>query len=53
MNRITFGFSDNNGMSLIVTTHSGNELWLGNYYAATNHSLLRQKKIKAGTSKSI
>ena len=35
-------------MNLIFTTEEGNELWLGDYYAATNLKLLKQKKIDSG-----
>jgi hypothetical protein len=35
-------------MNLIHTNANGNELWLGDYYAATDLNLLRQKKITYG-----
>lgn len=35
-------------MNLIYTTEEGNELWLGDYFAATNLKLLKQKKIDSG-----
>jgi hypothetical protein len=36
-------------MNLILTTSEGGELWLGDYYAATDLPLLKQKKITHGT----
>lgn len=36
-------------MNLVHTTSEGNELWLGDYYAATDFALLKQKKITSGT----
>ena len=36
-------------MNLVHTTNEGTELWLGDYYAATDLNLLKQKKITAGT----
>ena len=35
-------------MNLIYTTEEGSELWLGDYFAATNLKLLKQKKIDSG-----
>jgi hypothetical protein len=35
-------------MNLVHTTTDGGELWLGDYYAASNNTLLKQKNIKAG-----
>lgn len=40
-------------MNLIHTTNEGSELWLGDYYAASNKSLLKQKNIRSGTIQSI
>lgn len=37
-------------MNLVHKTSEGTELWLGDYYAATNLALLRQKGIKSGTT---
>lgn len=37
-------------MNLVHTTQDGQELWLGDYYAASNHNLLKQKNIKAGNT---
>lgn len=36
-------------MNLVHTTPEGTELWLGDYYAATDLNLLKQKKITSGT----
>lgn len=36
-------------MNLVHTTSDGNELWLGDYYAATNLKLLKDKKISSGS----
>lgn len=35
-------------MSLVHTTDEGTELWLGDYYAATDVMKLKQKNIKSG-----
>lgn len=35
-------------MNHIYTSNEGGELWLGDYYAATNLNLLKQKNIKSG-----
>ncbi len=35
-------------MNIVYTTNEGNELWLGDYYAATDFNLLKQKKITSG-----
>jgi hypothetical protein len=35
-------------MNLVYTSKEGTELWLGDYYAATNLNLLKQKNIKSG-----
>lgn len=35
-------------MNLVHTSSEGGELWLGDYYAATDHNLLKQKKITSG-----
>lgn len=35
-------------MNVVHTTSEGNELWLGDYYAATDLNLLKQKKIGSG-----
>ena len=37
-------------MSLVHRSEEGSELWLGDYYAATNLQLLKQKNIRAGTA---
>lgn len=36
-------------MNLVYTTPEGTELWLGDYYAATDFNLLKQKKLTSGT----
>lgn len=36
-------------MNMIHKTTEGGELWLGDYYAAKNVNLLRQRNIKSGT----
>lgn len=36
-------------MNLVYTTPEGYEIWLGDYYAATNLNLLKQKKITSGS----
>lgn len=38
----------NQSMNLVYKTGEGTELWLGDYYAATNLNLLKQKEIKSG-----
>ena len=35
-------------MNVVYTTTDGNELWLGDYYSATNLDLLKQKHITTG-----
>jgi len=35
-------------MNHIYTSKEGGELWLGDYYAATNTKQLKQKNIKSG-----
>jgi hypothetical protein len=47
MNRIAF--SNYQSMNMVHRTNEGSELWLGDYYAASNVSLLKQKNIRAGT----
>jgi hypothetical protein len=37
-------------MNLVHTTAEGTELWLGDYYAATNLKLLNQRSIRSGTT---
>lgn len=39
-------------MNLVHKTKHGTELWLGDYFAASNVSLLKQKDIKSGTHSS-
>ncbi len=46
MNRMAF--NNYQSMNLVHKTKEGNELWLGDYYAASNVSLLKQKNIKSG-----
>lgn len=36
-------------MNLVYTTPEGTEIWLGDYYAATDLNLLKQKRISSGT----
>ena len=36
-------------MNVVYTNTDGNELWLGDYYAATNLDLLKKKNITTGT----
>ena len=43
------GFRSYQSMNLVHKTSEGNELWLGDYMAASNVALLRQKKITHGT----
>ena len=40
-------------MDLVYTTDEGNEIWLGDYYAATDMQLLKQKNISSGNIFSI
>lgn len=40
-------------MNMVHKTSEGGELWLGDYYAAKNVNLLRQRNIKSGTSVAI
>lgn len=35
-------------MNVVHTTKDGHELWLGDYYAATDHRLLKSKNITCG-----
>lgn len=46
MNRAPF--KNYQSMNMVHRTKEGRELWLGDYYAATNTSLLRQKNIASG-----
>ena len=45
INRMHF---KSNSMNMVHRSKYGTELWLGDYYAATNVSLLKQKDIKSG-----
>lgn len=51
MNRAPF--RNYQSMNVVHRTKEGNELWLGDYYAASDTSLLRQKNIRSGTSPSM
>lgn len=42
------GFRSYQAMNMVHRTKDGNELWLGDYTAASNVSLLRSKNIKNG-----
>jgi hypothetical protein len=42
-------FRNYQSMNVVHRTKDGNELWLGDYYAASDLSLLRQKNIRSGT----
>lgn len=46
MNRMAF--KNYQSMNMVHRTKDGNELWLGDYYAATNTSLLTQHNIRSG-----
>ena len=46
MNRA--GFRAYESMNMVHRTRDGNELWLGDYMAASNVSLLKKKNIKHG-----
>ena len=46
MNRMAF--KNYQSMNMVHRTKEGTELWLGDYYAATNLNLLKQKNIKSG-----
>ena len=35
-------------MNLVHKTEEGKELWLGDYYAATDFDLLKEKHIRSG-----
>jgi len=48
MNRMAF--TNYQSMNMVHRTKDGTELWLGDYYAASNTSLLKQKNIKSGKS---
>lgn len=48
MNRMAF--NNYQSMNMVHRTKDGTELWLGDYYAATNSNLLRQKNIRSGKS---
>ena len=43
-----FNFKNYQAMNCIVKTNDGTELWLGDYGAATDLNLLKQKKVKHG-----
>lgn len=43
------GFRSYQSMNLIHRTKDGKELWLGDYSAASNISLLKQKNINHGS----
>ena len=43
------GFKDYQSMNCICKNDNGAELWLGDYYAATDTDLLTKKNIKAGS----
>lgn len=45
INRMPF---KSQSMNNVHRSQYGTELWLGDYYAATNTALLKQKEIKAG-----
>lgn len=51
MSRMTY--KGHQSMNMVYRTKEGNELWLGDYYAATNHKLLQQKKISSGNREAI
>jgi hypothetical protein len=40
-------------MNLVHVSGNGNELWLGDYYAASDVALLRQKGIRSGIDRLI
>lgn len=42
------GFRSYQSMNMVHKTKEGTELWLGDYMAASNITLLRQKKIAHG-----
>ena len=44
------GFRSYESMNLVHRTREGNELWLGDYMAASNVPLLKKKNIKHGKS---
>jgi hypothetical protein len=46
MNRMTF--KNYQSMNLVHKTKDGSEIWLGDYYAASNAQLLKQKSISSG-----
>lgn len=41
-------FSNYQSMNVVHRTREGHELWLGDYYAASNLTLLKQKNIRSG-----
>lgn len=43
------GFRSYQSMNMVHRTKDGHELWLGDYMAASNVSLLKQKNITHGT----
>lgn len=47
MNRAPF--KNYQSMNVVHRTKEGNELWLGDYYAASDISLLHHKNIRSGT----
>jgi hypothetical protein len=51
MNRAPF--RNYQSMNVVHRTKDGNELWLGDYYAASDVSLLRQKNIRSGMKRVI
>jgi hypothetical protein len=46
MNRMAF--RNYQPMNMVFKSKYGTELWLGDYYAATDEKLLKSKNIKAG-----
>jgi len=51
LNRATF--RNYQSMNIVHRTKDGNELWLGDYYAASDVPLLRQKNIRSGMKRVI
>jgi hypothetical protein len=46
-------FRNYQSMNIVHRTKDGSELWLGDYYAASDVSLLRQKNIRSGINRVI
>ncbi len=46
-------FRNYQSMNMVYRADNGNEIWLGDYYAATDPALLKSKQITAGRTHHI